>query len=144
MICGGTLLAVDDRPQNPHDWEQWLVTTRQTINTIATRAPGTPTWRNPVSYTPHVAATAAWHSATPTSQQGLLEPGAVKAARLVLRGAGHSDVRRLTPTRGGALTLGSCFTSERKPADAGRAVAAGSERGPRVCRTRVYWCRGSA
>ena len=47
MICGGTLLAVDDRPQNPHDWEQWLVTTRQTINTIATRAPGTPDMAEP-------------------------------------------------------------------------------------------------
>jgi RNA-directed DNA polymerase len=39
-ICGGFLFAVEDRPQNPREWEQWLATTRQTINTIATRAPG--------------------------------------------------------------------------------------------------------
>jgi len=41
VICGGTLIAVEDRPQNPREWEQWLTTTRQTINTIATREPGT-------------------------------------------------------------------------------------------------------
>ena len=41
MICGGSLLAVDDRPQNPHHWEQWLAIARQTIHPIATRAPGT-------------------------------------------------------------------------------------------------------
>jgi len=40
-ICGGLLFAVEDRPQNPHEWEQWLATTRQTINTIATREPST-------------------------------------------------------------------------------------------------------
>ena len=40
-ICGGTLIAVDDRPQNPREWEQWLTNTRQTINTIATREPRT-------------------------------------------------------------------------------------------------------
>jgi RNA-directed DNA polymerase len=40
-ICGGALLAVDDRPQNPREWEQWLATTRGTINTIAAREPGT-------------------------------------------------------------------------------------------------------
>jgi RNA-directed DNA polymerase len=39
-ICGGFLFAVEDRPQNPREWEQWLATTRQTINTIAARAPG--------------------------------------------------------------------------------------------------------
>ena len=40
-ICGGTLIAVEDRPQNPREWEQWLTNTRQTINTIATRESGT-------------------------------------------------------------------------------------------------------
>jgi RNA-directed DNA polymerase len=35
-ICGGFLFAVEDRPQNPREWEQWLATTRKTINTIAT------------------------------------------------------------------------------------------------------------
>jgi RNA-directed DNA polymerase len=39
-ICGGTLIAVEDPPQNPRQWEQWLTTTRQTINTIATRESG--------------------------------------------------------------------------------------------------------
>jgi RNA-directed DNA polymerase len=40
-ICGGTLIAVEDRPQNPREWEHWLTNTRQTINTIATRESGT-------------------------------------------------------------------------------------------------------
>jgi RNA-directed DNA polymerase len=40
-ICGGTLIAVEDRPQNPLEWEKWLSNTRQTIDTIATREPGT-------------------------------------------------------------------------------------------------------
>jgi RNA-directed DNA polymerase len=35
LICGGFLFAVEDRPQNPREWEQWLATTRTTINTIA-------------------------------------------------------------------------------------------------------------
>ena len=48
---------------------------------------------NPVSYTPTCRNTAArpGTSATPTSHQGLLEPDAVKPARPVLRGAGHSN-----------------------------------------------------
>jgi RNA-directed DNA polymerase len=40
-ICGGTLLTVDERPQNPREWERWLDTTRQTIDTIAAGKPGT-------------------------------------------------------------------------------------------------------
>ena len=36
LICGGFLFAVEDRPQNPREWEHWLATTRTTINTIAT------------------------------------------------------------------------------------------------------------
>ena len=28
-------------PQNPREWEKWLTITRDTINTIATRRPGT-------------------------------------------------------------------------------------------------------
>jgi RNA-directed DNA polymerase len=35
-ICGGLLFAVEDRPQNPREWERWLATSRTTINTIAT------------------------------------------------------------------------------------------------------------
>ena len=41
-ICGGTLITVDNRPQNPREWEHWLATTRQAIHTVATREPGTP------------------------------------------------------------------------------------------------------
>ena len=40
-ICGGTLIADEAMPQNPREWEQWLTITRRTINTIATRGPGT-------------------------------------------------------------------------------------------------------
>ena len=40
-ICGGTLIAAEDRPQTPREWEQWLTNTRRAINTIATREPGT-------------------------------------------------------------------------------------------------------
>jgi RNA-directed DNA polymerase len=40
-ICKSTLLAVDDRPQTPQQWEQWLGSTRRTIM-IVTQALGTP------------------------------------------------------------------------------------------------------
>jgi RNA-directed DNA polymerase len=30
-ICGNTLFAVDDQPQTPHEWEQWLAATRKTL-----------------------------------------------------------------------------------------------------------------
>jgi RNA-directed DNA polymerase len=40
-ICGGTLNADEAMPQNPREWEKWLTITRDTINTIATRRPGT-------------------------------------------------------------------------------------------------------
>jgi RNA-directed DNA polymerase len=43
-ICKSTLLAVDDRPQTPHQWEQWLGSTRRTIM-IVTQALGTPDTR---------------------------------------------------------------------------------------------------
>jgi hypothetical protein len=90
-VCGGLLFAVEDRPQNPHEWEQWLTTTRQR----STRSPrGRPARRrrpNPVSYTPNADTATAWHCTTPTSHQGLLEPDAVKAASPVLGGARHSN-----------------------------------------------------
>jgi RNA-directed DNA polymerase len=35
-ICKGLLFAVEDRPQNPREWEHWLATTQTTTNTIAT------------------------------------------------------------------------------------------------------------
>jgi len=40
-ICGNALFAVDDRPQTPREWEQWLATTRNTIAKIAMREAGT-------------------------------------------------------------------------------------------------------
>jgi RNA-directed DNA polymerase len=40
-ICGGWLLSVDDQPQSPREWEQWLLTARTTITQIAAREPGT-------------------------------------------------------------------------------------------------------
>jgi RNA-directed DNA polymerase len=36
-ICEDTLIAVDDRPQSPREWEQWLATTRKTIVKVAMR-----------------------------------------------------------------------------------------------------------
>jgi len=40
-ICKGTLDAVEDQPQLPHQWERWLATNRATIATILTRTAGT-------------------------------------------------------------------------------------------------------
>ena len=39
--CNGTLHAAADRPQNPGDWERWLVTNRIAITTITIPAAGT-------------------------------------------------------------------------------------------------------
>jgi len=33
-ICKSTLIAVEDRPQTPREWETWLATTRKTIDVI--------------------------------------------------------------------------------------------------------------
>ena len=33
-ICKTTLLAASDRPQTPREWEQWLATTRKTIDVV--------------------------------------------------------------------------------------------------------------
>jgi RNA-directed DNA polymerase len=33
-ICKATLLAASDRPQTPREWEQWLATTRKTIDIV--------------------------------------------------------------------------------------------------------------
>lgn len=40
-ICKGTLLAVEDRPQLPQQWDKWLTTARTTIIKIATQEAGT-------------------------------------------------------------------------------------------------------
>jgi len=37
-ICKTTLLAASDRPDTPRDWEQWLATTRKTIDVVWTTA----------------------------------------------------------------------------------------------------------
>jgi RNA-directed DNA polymerase len=39
-ICRATLIPVADRPQTPYQWEQWLATTRKTIDIVW--EPGTP------------------------------------------------------------------------------------------------------
>jgi hypothetical protein len=39
VICGGLLFAVEERPQSPRQWEQWLAT-RTTVTTTM-RATGT-------------------------------------------------------------------------------------------------------
>ena len=39
-ICKSTLVAVEDRPQTPNQWETWLATARKTIDVVW--APGTP------------------------------------------------------------------------------------------------------
>ena len=33
-ICQATLVAVEDRPQTPHQWETWLATARKTIDIV--------------------------------------------------------------------------------------------------------------
>jgi RNA-directed DNA polymerase len=40
--CNGALHGAADRPQNPGDWERWLVANRIAITTIAIPAAGTP------------------------------------------------------------------------------------------------------
>jgi RNA-directed DNA polymerase len=40
-LCGSTLLDVDDLPQSPREWEQWLAAAQTTIVTVAARDPGT-------------------------------------------------------------------------------------------------------
>ncbi len=40
-LCGNMLLPVDDRPQSPREWEQWLATTRKTIIKVVIREDGT-------------------------------------------------------------------------------------------------------
>jgi RNA-directed DNA polymerase len=39
--CGDWLLPVDEQPQSPREWEQWLLAARRAIIPIATREPGT-------------------------------------------------------------------------------------------------------
>ncbi len=41
FICGDWLLPVDDQPQTPREWEQWLLAARKTSITIAMREDGT-------------------------------------------------------------------------------------------------------
>ena len=41
-ICRNALLPDDHRPQTPHEWEQWLATTRKTIIKVVSREDDTP------------------------------------------------------------------------------------------------------
>jgi RNA-directed DNA polymerase len=45
-ICRDALLPDDDRPQNPHEWERWLMTTRKALIKVVTRD-GTPDEQEP-------------------------------------------------------------------------------------------------
>ena len=46
-LCRGSLIPVDDSPQSPREWEQWLVATRKTIIHVAAREGGTPDQTKP-------------------------------------------------------------------------------------------------
>jgi RNA-directed DNA polymerase len=46
-ICRTALLPVEDRPQTPHEWEQWLATTRKTITKVVIREDSTSDDREP-------------------------------------------------------------------------------------------------
>jgi RNA-directed DNA polymerase len=48
-LCGGFLLHADQQPQSPHQWEQWLTTTRKAIakRHIVSTGPGTPNDHRP-------------------------------------------------------------------------------------------------
>jgi hypothetical protein len=83
-ICTSTLLADQDRPDTPREWEHWLATTRKTIDVVwDTANPGTA-----ASRLIHL------HCTTRASPQGLLEPDAGRLARPVPKGAGVSRRRR--------------------------------------------------
>ena len=77
-ICQGTLMPVADLPQTPSDWETWLATSRKTIDVMWDRA--LPDKAKPRLI--HLRCHPAANRLQPAdSQQGLLEPDAVKAAR---------------------------------------------------------------
>jgi RNA-directed DNA polymerase len=46
-ICRTAFLPVEDRPQTPREWEQWLATTRKTITKVVIREVGTSGDREP-------------------------------------------------------------------------------------------------
>jgi hypothetical protein len=75
-ICGGLLFAVEDRPQNPRQWERWLTTTGATVIGSAQRAPGTTGKAAPRLAHADCRRGTARHCITPTRPQGLLEPDA--------------------------------------------------------------------
>ena len=81
-ICGASLLAVEDRPQTPREWETWLATARKTIDVIWDQP--TRTRLNPVSFTSNATKAKARHLRPPNGHQGLLEPDALKGARPVV------------------------------------------------------------
>jgi hypothetical protein len=104
-ICREALLPDHDRPQTPHEWERWLATTRKTITKVVTREAGTPDEHEPRLIHADCRQRSRPALLPPTSQQALLEPGARKPARPVLRGAGRSDASGL-PVQGSSGAAG--------------------------------------
>jgi RNA-directed DNA polymerase len=101
--CGGLLLHAEHEPTTLPEWEQWLTVTRKAVRkkVITTQGvtPGTPD--GPVAIQlihahcqqrrTAIAVSLAGTLLQPMTQEGPLEPGAVKAARRVLRGPRRSN-----------------------------------------------------
>jgi hypothetical protein len=92
-ICKAAILPVEDRPQTPHEWEAWLATIRKTID--VTWNHGTSDHAGPRLLHLRCYPGNGPHLLPAQPPPGLPEPDAVKAARPVLRGAGHRKVSGL-------------------------------------------------
>jgi hypothetical protein len=142
--CGDWLLPVDEQPQSPREWEQWLLAARRAIIP------------NPVSHTPTATLGAMptvasdRHFCPPASLRGLLEPDALKGARPVLRGARHSNVPGLPGgpplPRGRSRAPGPTPASEAivSSNDRRRLNAAARQRRARAARVRLFGSRRRA
>lgn len=42
-VCGDLMLHADQQPQNPQEWERWLIALRKAIRRTAITAPDSPT-----------------------------------------------------------------------------------------------------
>ena len=135
-LCGDWLLPADDPPPSPHEWEQWLASTRKTIIKIAARKDGTseetkPRFLHTHCYRRYITGESkGQHFCPPASLQGLLEPDAVKIASPVLRGAGRSNAPglpggKVTPFRATAPGSYNCAgaTLVSRPSLSGHAPA---------------------
>jgi hypothetical protein len=135
-ICGGLLFAVEDRPQNPRQWERWLTTTGATVIGSAQRAPGTTGKAAPrLAHADCRRGTGpALHNAHAPS--GLARAGCAERARPVLRGAGRSNAPGLPDTTGRPLArdrLAPRACTGPKTAVRGRNRRVAAPREPRVC-----------